>query len=496
MAYHDQFRDLFGFDLPIISTEGGAIPGSNEDPRYPTADAQTVADWTAWTADYMLDDAPDYCLATCNWLLAQQALEYEEPGWEKDAWYHDRKGDAAPVVTALKQRPRLREARSTRRQTADRLQDQVNPLNAYPQPRNDNGRGVHWAPTNQPQPDAMVDYFVTELLDMNVKWVKLLQDDAPQLTHAYLIDRLVAHDIEPILRVYKPFNEPYQHLSELVPRAVRRGVHYFETYCEPNIAGPAGGWREGEAIRVERIADLWIKAAGEIHAAGGKPGLPSLAPGGTIDDTLFLGRFLDALRARGQSGLLPGAWIPVHNYFLNHPLDYPTDPVNVYDVPLAQAEIAERGLLPEQVEAINHARRTAKLPRELGGFWVGNTIDEDSNGFRKFEAYAHIFRDRFGYDLPVIGTEGGAVVGAQEDPRYPPVSERDVAKLTVSAYSAMLDDAPPYFFAQTCWLLANRAGGHADERFEQAAWYRDRAGGVLSVVPALKSDPRRFETRD
>ena len=40
--------------------------------------------------------------AARNWLLAQQALEYDERGWEKDAWYHDRQGDEAPVVAALK----------------------------------------------------------------------------------------------------------------------------------------------------------------------------------------------------------------------------------------------------------------------------------------------------------------------------------------------------------------------------------------------------------
>ena len=193
--------------------------------------------------------------------------------------------------------------------------------------------------------------------------------------------------------------------------------------------------------------------------------------------------------------MLPGAWIAVHNYFLNHPLDYPTDPVNVHDEPLAEAEIAERGLTPEQVEAINHARSIAKMPREKGGFWVGNTIDEDSNGFLKFEAYANLFYRRFGYYLPVIGTEGGAIIGAAEDPRYPPVREEDLTLLTLGAYHALLDDAPAYFFAHTPWLLANSAGEHLDERFERAAWYKDRQGTALPVVEALKADLRKDEVR-
>jgi hypothetical protein len=437
-----------------------------------------------------------------TWLLAQHALDYDDPTWEVNAWYHDREGDHEPVVDALKHRPRLYEAR---RLCADddgacwaakvRPQPDKNPLADYPRPEKDNGRGVHWSPTNQPLPPEVINYFVPELRAMNIKWVKFLQDDRPEVTDPYLIKQLVANDIEPVMRVYKPLNEPYQHLAELVAEADEMGVHYFELYNEPNVAGPAGGWREGEPINVECIVDWWILAAREVHAAGGYPSLPPLAGGGTVDDLVFLRQFLDGVRARGGADLLPGAWIPVHNYFLNHPLDYPTDPVNVHDVPLTEAEIAERGLTPGQVEAINYVRSIAKLPRAEGGFWVGDTIDEDSNAFRKFEAYANIFYRRFGYYLPVIGTEGGAIIGSAEDLRYPPVREEDLTELTLGAYHAMLDDAPAYYFAHMPWLLANSAGEHFDERFEQAAWYKDRQGTVLPVVEALKADWRKDEVR-
>ncbi|MDH3674624.1 MAG: hypothetical protein OES12_03940, partial [Anaerolineae bacterium] len=94
------------------------------------------------------------------------------------------------------------------------------------------------------------------------------------------------------------------------------------------------------------------------------------------------------------------------------------------------------------------------------------------------------------------GTEGGAVIGAAEDPRYPPVRTEDLTTLTLEAYQAMLDDVPEYFFAHTPWLLANSSGEHTDERFEQAAWYKDRQGTVLPVVEALKADPRKDEARN
>jgi hypothetical protein len=527
LAYRNQFYDLFGFEIPMISTEGGATKESAEDPRYPAVDGQTVAEWTVWAADYMLNGAPDYYLANMTWLLAQKALDYEEPVWEKNAWYHNREGDQEAVVDALKNRPRLNEVRrvclkanphpgagaeaeakeSYREsvQTALEVEKcleagvtprlEANPLEGYPRPPADNGRGLHGSPGNQPLPKAVVDYFIPELRAMNIKWFKFLQDDAPAVADPYLIEQLVANGIEPIMRVYKPFNDPYEHLAELVPQAVGLGVHYFELYNEPNVAGAAGGWREGELINVERMVDLWLPAAQAVHTGEGQPSLPPLAGGGSVDDLVFLREFLAGVRARGQAEVLPGAWLPLHNYFLNHPLDYPTDPVNVADVLLTEAEIALGNLSPQQVEAINQARRKAKLPRDQGGFWVGNTIDEDSNAFGKFNAYANLFYRRFGYYLPVIGTEGGAISGAAEDPRYPSLRNEDVTSLTLGAYHYMLDEAPAYFFAQTPWLLANQAAEHPDPRFEQAAWYKDRQGTTLPVVEALKTNPRKDEVR-
>ena len=47
--------------------------------------------------------------------------------------------------------------------------------------------------------------------------------------------------------------------------------------------------------------------------AQGRPELPPLAGGGTVDDMVFLRQFLDGVRARGQADLMIGAWLPLWN---------------------------------------------------------------------------------------------------------------------------------------------------------------------------------------
>ncbi len=522
IAYHEQFIDIFGFEIPLISTEGGATVGSCEDPRYPCVDERMQTDWTLAAYEYMLDDAPDYYFAATTWLIAQKAMDYfGGTVWEDNAWYHDRKGNHLPIVEALKTHPRKDEPRQNQKAVnhwqppatptptpvvaparaispggaSSPAPAQTNPrsLANYPRPKNDNGRGLHYAPTILGQPPEVVDRFIAELQAMNIKWVKIMQGDIPKVEHQYLVEQLVAHNIEPVIRVYKPYNDPYQNLTPLVSQAGKLGVHYFELYNEPNIAGFPGGWRNGESISVNRMLDLWIPAAEAVRKAGGYPGLPALTPGGNYDDMAFLRAFLDGLKTGNRTDALQNAWLPLHNYFLNHPFDYPTDAVNRLSPPLTQTEIEARGLSDYHVTTINNARARERLSGDH--YRTGATIHQDSNAFRKFEAYGKIVYDRFGYYLPIISTEGGAIAGDFQDPRYPPVSDDDVTAWTLQAYRAMLNDVPAYYFAFTPWLLANASGGHWDPAWEEAAWYK-LDGTTLPVVTALKTDSQRRQTRN
>ncbi|MHB0876524.1 MAG: DUF5585 domain-containing protein [Anaerolineae bacterium] len=364
----------------------------------------------------------------------------------------------------------------------------VMPLSAYPRPAGGNTRGIHWAPTLFAQPTEMVDRFVSEAQAMGMGWAKLMQGDAPKLEHEYLIGELRERGIVPILRVFKARNEPYQNLAELIRLGGQAGVSYYELYNEPNLSGESGGWAPGESISVTRMVDLWIPAAEAVSVAGGLPGLPSLSPGGDYDDNVFLREFLRELKSRGRLDLLYQAWLPLHNYFLNHPLDYPYDEVNLDSVPLSQDEIARRGLTADQVGRIDEARRNSRLPRSQGGYYVGDTIYADSNGFLKFQAYARILEEEVGFLIPIITTEGGAIIGSAEDPRYPAIGEDDLVEMTVGAFRYLEENQPAYYFAFCPWLMANRAGNSISAAWEGAAWYKPD-GSTLAVVPALKALP-------
>ena len=372
------------------------------------------------------------------------------------------------------------------------------PLNAFPRPPDDNGLGVHWSTHLYAQTDASTSYFVSELARLNVRWIKLINDGVNGRDYDRTIDELVKRGIMPVLRLYQRCNKPYDPvgLEKIVRHYAPKGVHYYELYNEPNLPGKPGGWcQEGGAPQPEYLAQVWADAARTIYLAGGYPSLPSLfapskkSPGWRQD---FFYRFFDAVREQGQESVLYYSWAPIHNYNINHPPDYPRDDVNLTSRPLTQAEIERHRLTSEQVVGINHARAAA---REPGGFYVGDNLTDDSTCFLHFVAWRDQFHDLFGFDLPLISTEGGATRGSAEDPRYPMVDGRTVAEWTLRQADYMLDQAPDYYFATMTWLLAQHALGYDEPNWEVNAWYHDREGSQEPVVDMLKNRPRLHDAR-
>ena len=304
------------------------------------------------------------------------------------------------------------------------------PLDAYPHPNGDNGRGMHWVPTTK-QSNDVVDRFVEEAKRMGVKWVTFLNNGATIGDNDYLVQKLVGAGIEPVMRLYSPTLEPIQgDIEGMVRHYVGMGVHYFQPYNEPNVdyENPDG------KVSVDRYLDNWIPVAKAIVRGGGLPGFGSMAPGGDFDDQQFLRAALDGLKARGELGTLDRAWLSMHNYTWNHP-------------------IQDRG---------------------------------DGDGFFKFRAYHQMVNEVLGRDLPIIGTEGGSFVGEQEDPKMAAVTPDVAANWTAESMRYLRNQREPWLFASSIWTIADLAAGGSDPRFEaQALFHAD--GTQSPIVSALQN---------
>ncbi|MCL5961964.1 MAG: hypothetical protein M1358_22075 [Chloroflexi bacterium] len=300
-------------------------------------------------------------------------------------------------------------------------------LSDFPRPEGDNGRGMHWVPITHSASWA-VDRFVKEAKDMKVKWMVILNDDAKVGENDYLVKKLVDNGIMPVMRLYTPHGRPIQgDIGALVRHYKPMGVNYYQLYNEPNlnVENPDG------IPNVDRYLDTWIPGARAVAEAGGLPGLGALSPGGNFDDIEFLKQTLDKIKERGEIATLDKAWLSMHNYTLNHPLDYA----------------------------------------------------KDSNAFMKFKWYDTIIKEKLGRQMPIIGTEGGTHIGSADDKTFPPIDEAKQIDMVTGAYRYM-KNREPYNFVYTYWIIANEEGGGSDTAFSHQALFKRT--GQSPLVDALK----------
>ncbi len=197
--------------------------------------------------------------------------------------------------------------------------EEVIPLEAFPRPPADNGWGMHWIPTVKQEP-AVVDRFVDEMVKMHIKWVVFLNDGTNIGDNDYLVDRLVANGIMPVMRVYRSTITPHDgDLGAMVAHYRKRGVYYFQLYNEPNVNDEN---RQGFA-NPNHYARVWADEARKVVANGGLPGFGALSPGGAYNHYAFLDRALGAIKYNGDEWLLNWAWLSVHNYHGTRPQNDP-----------------------------------------------------------------------------------------------------------------------------------------------------------------------------
>ncbi len=367
-------------------------------------------------------------------------------------------------------------------------------LSDYPRPSGDTGIGIHWAagPAVAMGMGEVRDFWIPELKAMGIKWVKMLHIGGLELAR-----ELLKNDIMPIVRIYRPqpnaVDPEKGTLGEkelgIVADYVAAGVRYFEFNNEPELASE---WldRQKPPNAEEMVARNAIRDMEAIIELGGYPAVPATAVGTKWD---LIGEII----AQGGKDLFDGpVWLAVHNYDLNHPLDYPYDDVNQNGTPISQEEYSSyRSVAWEGPKWGKRTREFVNEEREKGKN-PGHTIFDDPSSWLAYERLAGLSRKHLGRVLPILSTENGPIVAEDDDPRYPTTTLElhqekvlEMARIMMGT-SKKFDPAPEYYFCTAFWLIASarmRVPG-----WERHSWYSEAwPGGQLPTVDALKAESKR-----
>jgi len=369
-------------------------------------------------------------------------------------------------------------------------------LRDYPRPPNDTGIGVHWSAGSAAAVGMgeLCNYWLPELLALGVKWVKILHDGGGEFA-----ELLLQNDIMPVVRFYRyqpNSTDPSpgkgtlgQSEIEYLERYVSIGVRYFEFNNEPELHSE---WEGGQVPRnaEEIVARNAIIDMETILRLGGHPAVPATAIGTRWD---LVGKIIEL----GRRDIFDEpVWIAVHNYDINHPLDYPHDGVNQQGQQLTGEEYEElnrqgawdgRNWGHRSLEWINEQRTLGANP--------GHTIHDDASCWLAYTRLDDLVQQHLGRPLPILSTENGSIVDEDDDPRYPattPERHRDkvleMCRMMMGT-SERFDPAPPQYFCTAFWLLG---GTVLLDGWESHAWYSPtRPGGRLPVVDALKALPKQ-----
>lgn len=365
-------------------------------------------------------------------------------------------------------------------------------LHDYPRPKNDTGIGIHWSAGYAAAIGLgqIRERWLPELLAMGVKWVKIANHDGA----LGFVELLLQADIMPIVRMYRPQPNPGtldQKALLALSDLVAAGVRYFEFNNEPDLGVEWQG-RDVPPDAPRTVAQNAIVDMEAILARGGYPGVPALAPGTKWDlvgEICHLGR---------RDLFAEPVWQAIHNYSLNHPLDYPYDAGNQEGAPYT-ADFYGR-LAAEQwggdawqgwsLQQVNDERLRGRNP--------GATAFDDPSCWRSYERYDSLIRNQIGRSLPLLATENGFTVGERPDPRYPATTPQLHMAQTLEACRIMMgvstrfEPAPDYTFCTAFWLLGNYSLGSWSPEWEGQAWHSTRwPGGRLPIVDALMAEPKQ-----
>ncbi|HJX37368.1 MAG TPA: hypothetical protein VJ714_02090 [Anaerolineae bacterium] len=324
-------------------------------------------------------------------------------------------------------------------------------LEAYPRPDHNTGYGFHYyADTQHYSPDD-AKRWLPELKSMGASWLVVLSRlDAP--IPEFFVRRLIADDIEPIVRVVTPGIQSVDTnvLASLLGSYGSWGVHYVEIYAEPNVSLR---WSLQEWCRpslVERFVGMLAPCLLEMQSAGLAPVFPALRPGGDYWDLSFLGSALELLAAQLDTSTLNSMAVGMHNH--------------AFDKPLAWGQGGQRTW-----------PLACPYSRPEGS--------EDHLGYSLFEWYNEIVVSALGRSLGLLCMGSAALGLSWSSAGVGSADQEGHAERAASIATMHMDGVvPDYVINHAFYLLASEDGDTGREH----AWYSDRGEG-RPAVGALKA---------
>lgn len=282
-------------------------------------------------------------------------------------------------------------------------------LNKYPRPKNDTGIGFR-LPANQYE-KLGPEHWLQVLKPAGASWA-VVPVYHPRSVPAALLMDLAAKDVEPVVQVIlSPIGsiEPNL-LRNTMARYRDCGVRYIGFYDRPNSVYQwnLSDWRRPGLI--QRFVDLILPCLERAAELGLYPLLSPLEPGGEYWDTGFLAGVLQEIKERGKTPFFDRLAIGIYNYAYNRPLEW------------------GKG---------GRARWKDALPYRAA------PESEDHIGFRLFDWYEEIVREKLGFSLPLLSMGGGAGPIEWEDASFSPLEGRTAAQRNQEAVSLLMEGELP-----------------------------------------------------
>lgn len=325
----------------------------------------------------------------------------------------------------------------------------------YPRPVGDTGIGFHWFPDIHHYYVNQFDVFIPGLRALGASWLTVLSEPDKPIPE-FFIRGLIEHGIEPVIRVYTPMVRLLDQaaLRQLCRTYAQWGVHYIHVYNEPNLEGEWEHWNPVDLP--QRFVYYLLPCLETMYATDGIfPVLTPLAPGGNYRDIEFFRIMLDQIIAHGRSYLFSKMAIGLHNYTLNHPLDWGKGGHAAW--PCAEPFSTPPGC-------------------------------QDSNGFLQFEWYDELVRERVGFSLPMICGENGALPGSHDDKNYLPIDTVLHAQRHAEMARLLMENEIPYYvFNSAFWILS----APDSSKFADHRWFRHNGEPLLPPsIQSLESLPK------